>query len=543
VLYLLSLFLVLLCALWAVVNLGLVLLHSCREIVRMLRGQQDSASRRARDNLRHENWSIALLRAERAGDVQLLLDEAVARVRSLRARAWAAQPKDPVLPHQPAADISVLFLDSAAASSLVLEVARRSSSVTPLRVPGISAAHRQGPPDQLLKTKQIFDGAGLMIVGTVVCLLVLSVFLASAERASCRRTSCAGHATSFPDALVWLAYRMIFSSPNGISATSPFARYLGLVFPLLALTLAGVLIVTARQWTKGSRELAQEAAAAVADGLSPRHHLLIVVAATVERKAVMREMHKLTGIPSKRFFRGNQTIRDLGVSGSTQIWLAQSEQGVADPGSITLLAQDLIRSLRPDYVICAGICYGLKRGEQTIGDILVSTHLRVMDWRKVTAREDGTDLEIIRGARVPPSVVLRDRCRAAEDDWHGAELHFGLMLSTNTLVNSPRITEYLLDQEPDAIGGEMEGAGLYAAAAREKADWIVIKAISDWGVGKEDGDQRLAAESAAAFVAHLVAIGSLETPGLSPRVGSTDQSAPEAAGGSRDGGRSRSGTE
>ena len=43
--------------------------------------------------------------------------------------------------------------------------------------------------------------------------------------------------------------------------------------------------------------------------------------------------------------------------------------------------------------------------------------------------------------------------------------------------------------EPEAIGGEMEGAWkLYVACAYEKVDWLLVKAICDWADGQKCTD-------------------------------------------------------
>jgi nucleoside phosphorylase len=65
--------------------------------------------------------------------------------------------------------------------------------------------------------------------------------------------------------------------------------------------------------------------------------------------------------------------------------------------------------------------------------------------------------------------------------------------------------------EPEAIGGDMEGAGLYAAAGVAKVDWILVKAICDWADGnKNDDAQQLAAHNAADFVRHVIQLGGWE---------------------------------
>jgi nucleoside phosphorylase len=93
-------------------------------------------------------------------------------------------------------------------------------------------------------------------------------------------------------------------------------------------------------------------------------------------------------------------------------------------------------------------------------------------------------------------------------DWAGPQRHFGLVLSGEKLVNDPEFLKQLRKLEPDAIGGEMEGAGLYVAASEKKVDWILVKAICDWADGsKDDSAQVLAANNAANFVLYALQLG------------------------------------
>jgi nucleoside phosphorylase len=103
---------------------------------------------------------------------------------------------------------------------------------------------------------------------------------------------------------------------------------------------------------------------------------------------------------------------------------------------------------------------------------------------------------------------LLDRFRSGDLDWQGPARHFGLILSGEVLVNDLEYCKKLLSEEPEAIGGEMEGAGLYAATRDAKVDWIVVKAICDWADGNKDYEaQPMAAKNAAEFVRHVVELG------------------------------------
>ena len=148
--------------------------------------------------------------------------------------------------------------------------------------------------------------------------------------------------------------------------------------------------------------------------------------------------------------------------------MVQSEMGVATPGGTLVTVSDAIRNLRPKAVVSCGIAFGLRPDKQKLGDILVSRQLEYYEPQKLDLKHG----QIQRGDRATASEFLLRQFRSGDNDWKGAQAHFGLVLSGEKLVNSPDFRDGLLKNEPEAIGGEMEGAGLYAAARNTKADWI-----------------------------------------------------------------------
>jgi nucleoside phosphorylase len=179
--------------------------------------------------------------------------------------------------------------------------------------------------------------------------------------------------------------------------------------------------------------------------------------------------------------------------------MVQSEMGVGGPGGALLTVQEGIRALTPAAVIMVGIAFGLDPKGQQIGDILIAQQLLGYELQRVGTRADGAPMIRTRGDRPSASTRLLDRC------------HFGLVLSGEKLVDNQDFREQLRQLEPEAIGGEMEGAGLYAAAQRSKVDWILVKAICDWADGKKQVNKRArqhkAAQNAASFVLHIVQQG------------------------------------
>jgi nucleoside phosphorylase len=229
---------------------------------------------------------------------------------------------------------------------------------------------------------------------------------------------------------------------------------------------------------------------------------LIVTVTKGETQAVFQAFS--TQPNRARLFIDGRIYYNLGVHGDAQTFLVQSEMGIGGPGAALLTVQQAIQDLHPQAVILCGIAYGLRPNKQKLGDILISKQLAYYEPQKVDLKQG----IIPRGDRTTCSERLLQRARSLELDWKGAPLHFGLVLSGEKLVNDPSFRKKLLNEEPEAIGGEMEGAGLYAAARASKTDWILIKAICDWADGKKDNSaQEAAAANAANCVLRILEIG------------------------------------
>ena len=72
-------------------------------------------------------------------------------------------------------------------------------------------------------------------------------------------------------------------------------------------------------------------------------------------------------------------------------------------------------------------------------------------------------------------------------------------------VDDPNFKEKLWGIEPEAIGGDMEGAGVVSACHRRSVPWVVVKGICDWGENKGDNKEKLAARHAIGFVFDMLA--------------------------------------
>ncbi len=233
-------------------------------------------------------------------------------------------------------------------------------------------------------------------------------------------------------------------------------------------------------------------------------NILIVTVTKVETQAVLDVFSQAAGTEWIRQVIGKKTYYNLGTHGGAPVFMMQSEMGIATPGGALLTVRQAIQDLRPQAVIMCGVAFGLRPDMQHLGDILVAKHIQYYEHQKVDMQRG----PIPRGDRVTSAERLLDRFRSGDLDWQGAPSHFGLILSGETLINDPNFRNRLLEIEPEAIGGEMEGAGLYAAAHDAKVDWILVKSICDWADGEKNNDvHSLAANNAAQFILHVLQLG------------------------------------
>jgi WD40 repeat protein/nucleoside phosphorylase/uncharacterized protein YjbI with pentapeptide repeats len=214
---------------------------------------------------------------------------------------------------------------------------------------------------------------------------------------------------------------------------------------------------------------------------------------------------------------------DLGLHGQNPVLHVISRQGRLN----TLdTAKDAIAAVRPCAAIAVGIAYGCSSEKQRIGDVLISEFMRDYEPGRVNA--DGSYSS--RGAKAQASDGLLnlinhlDHTRGNHPGW--PKLRIGTLVCSDKLVDNRPYRDKLLALEQEAIGGEMEGAGLEQAARKAKVDWLIVKGICDWADGgkttsTKDADQKLAATNAAIVVKAMLDFGAYQPvdppPGKSMR--------------------------
>lgn len=154
---------------------------------------------------------------------------------------------------------------------------------------------------------------------------------------------------------------------------------------------------------------------------------------------------------------------------------------------------------------------------QCIGDILVASNLWQHNYRATKA-----DRIEDRGGRFEANPsrmqLLLDHAKewrqTSPDADYGprrCQVHSGLIISGDELLNHFNRREELRSEYKDAIGLDMEGHGLgisvlaYTAKEREGQAWFLFaKGICDWGVGKGDDWQEHASKASVSLLHHCL---------------------------------------
>jgi len=380
----------------------------------------------------------------------------------------------------------------------------------------------------------VFDGGGftpprpeahrpisfipVLLTGTALAVAVVAMLVANAEAAACATAQdCASQPATWADATRWLLSRMVLNDA-GLTPASAEAQLFGFLMVPLCLTVFLCLVVAGQRhvsYARSRREIRYDRMRAP---VAQRIRVLVLTQLDIERDAVINAVTATNGRQAEPDTLDGYPIFRLGRLGDqgTEVLLAQSTQGIVTPAAMMLTAERLIAAAQPDYVILAGICFGLwsrehDGGAQGLGDIVVSEVLQNIDHRKVTD-EDG-ELTIWRGERVQASTPLLLAFKAATPGWTGRPVHFGTVLSGNTLVCNATLRAELRRQFPEASAGEVELTGAYTATAGRRTGWIMVNGISDWGTGELTDDTRQqASEAAAAFIVHALTFGMVRVP-------------------------------
>jgi nucleoside phosphorylase len=250
------------------------------------------------------------------------------------------------------------------------------------------------------------------------------------------------------------------------------------------------------------------------DRANHRIDVLLITAVEVESDILREELSQAGLGNGQRFFvpGGVNSYYVYGPVSGVTVAMIRSSMGAGGSGGSHQTVADAIRDLLPTSMILLGIAFGMDPRTTPLGTVLISS--RVFDYEVQRIDTSGGSIEVRpRGASVEASARLLDRFRGARLRVAGIPAHEGLLLTGAKLIDNVDYKEQLRKLAPDAIGGEMEGSGVWAAAQRKNIDWIIAKAVCDYADGRKIVDkvrrQENAARNSARAVIHVLRNGGL----------------------------------
>lgn len=214
--------------------------------------------------------------------------------------------------------------------------------------------------------------------------------------------------------------------------------------------------------------------------------LLIVTATDLETEILHLNLKAIPGEEKLLFAHHEERTYYKGVFGEYICIHVQCDtMGSIGVTSSIITVREAIRLTKPKATIMIGIAFGIDNSEQKIGDVLVANSIIPYDFKKITSGGS-----TIRAQSVPTSTLLINKFRNARGWEHHLESGIASKIiapvfSGEELINCIDRRNELALFNGQAKGGEMEGAGLYAAA-NGQTEWILVKGICDFADGNKD---------------------------------------------------------
>lgn len=176
--------------------------------------------------------------------------------------------------------------------------------------------------------------------------------------------------------------------------------------------------------------------------------------------------------------------------------------------SAAVVATQVLVHWRPRLLLLVGGAGGFSASGVRNGDVLVATMIADFELQKLT--DIGSEVRW-RTHSVSPLALQSAQRVAAGPWWPDSRRHphplsdtprvrFGPVLSGEKVIAGSRQIDKLLGWRNDAIGVEMEGAGIATAAHHEKCEFLMVRGVVDLAdENKSDSYLEAACETAAVF--------------------------------------------
>ena len=232
---------------------------------------------------------------------------------------------------------------------------------------------------------------------------------------------------------------------------------------------------------------------------------ILVTATDIEYRAVMGQATPTRS--DKKFLK--VIVEDgsanfiLGNYGPSKVAIIKTGQG---PDETKKILEPVQKAVKAEYVIAIGVCFGVKKsktkelGNKTnMGDIIVAESIIDTTEKRYEGEKIIIIPETYHCGKKLFNMFRHDD--TIETEGKSVKIHLGPLASEKSLLRSAKVKEEIFRQVPQALGGEMEANGIREVSNREKFEWIVIKAIVDWGDEAKDKElQPFGAVSCARYI-------------------------------------------
>lgn len=236
--------------------------------------------------------------------------------------------------------------------------------------------------------------------------------------------------------------------------------------------------------------------------LVPDINLLILTANDIETFHVRQVLKPLSSFENVvKVPHGLQTYF-IGIFGEYQaVHVQLGKMGSIGDSASIVTVMNSIDNWNPKALVMIGVAMGVNDEKQNIGDVLISENIISYESQRL-----GKTITQ-RGSVVEAGSVLLNRFKNVtswnnpiDDGKFSVKIH-GQILSGEKLIDNLTERGRLLKKYPQAVGAEMEGAGVYTACRNKSlTEWILVKGICDYGDGNKgfnkEQRQNLAAQSA-----------------------------------------------
>ena len=264
-----------------------------------------------------------------------------------------------------------------------------------------------------------------------------------------------------------------------------------------------------------------------AESFRKKTQILLVTANKFENEAVLSFLEPIEGDALLRYhyncrlgFMKKQAIYIFGKFGvvNAAVHLMVKQGSAAAQDVVTVASTCFGNNLNAIFAV--GVACGVE-GKSDLLDVLVSKSITCYNVSRYGTTEDGkpdiqnrdmtnlnTGPTIIQWFNTPPHWPIKDcPTSIANRLTKRPKMHKGLILSGDYLIDNKDLKEQLLKNfAREAIGIEMEGAGLYHEYAQHDCKIMIVKAVCDFGDGlKDKSHQPTAALLAAECLHHYLA--------------------------------------